>query len=102
VQDIDGLAFDINSYHAIKYSTLFTDASELTDKVLAKIKQKQNGDIEFSNPVVDSLRGLEKKVVSLIQNPSSILQPITESDLNSKMKKKMMMELMMNLVCLTQ
>lgn len=72
VQDIDDLAFDINSYHAIKYSTLFTDASELTDKVLAKINQRQNGDIEFSNPVIDSLRGLEKK---------SSITPL-ESDVN--------------------
>lgn len=55
IQDFDDLGFDIKSYNAIKYSRLFDEAPELTNKILEIIERAEQGAYNFSNPVSDSL-----------------------------------------------
>ena len=70
VQSYDDLGFDIKSYNAIKYSTQFDEAPELTESILDIIEREPGNEYKFFNPVNDSLVSGTRTGITIPANDS--------------------------------
>ena len=80
VQNFDDLGFDIKSYNAIKYSTQFDEAPELTERIFEIIEREPGNEYKFSNPVNDSLDGKKKAEITILAKDSPNKGEVTSSD----------------------